>query len=244
MNKKHAILIIVILIAVGAVIGAYMMFNDAPVETTTASTTTSFENRTMILSKSAYMKVPINPNATDKVNKKGMHYYKDNESDINITSCSNLSASSSAKEMKKLKNSIATGAKKSKEHNVVVYEKDGVYSIFVRNIQYNDTLLIQSSDKDLLFLCWETLNYHDPAHKVHFDDEKDSKDSSSGSGAIDVAQKTESAVKSSSSSTKSTSSSSSSSSHANSWDYYNWGSGSSSQKSKPSTYDRFNVDDL
>ena len=216
MDKKYILILIVIIAAIAAVAG-YFLLND--------QFDAISEHRTIVLSKSAYMEVPKNPNATDKVDKKGIFYYKDTDDDINITSCSNLSTSSSAKELKDLKNSVATGAKKLKEGNVVVYEKDGIYSVFVKNTQYNDTLLIQSSNKDLLLQCWNTVKYHDPTQKIKFDNDT----GSSGSGSvINAAEKTESTVKVS---TPSTSSSSSSSS--DSWGY-EWRSSSSSSSSSSS----------
>lgn len=242
-DKKFIIIGIVVVAVIAA--GAYLFFsgNNSPIETTIVS-----EHSTMVLSKSAYMEVPKSNNTSDKVNKKGIHHYNDKNNDINITSCSNLSASSSLKEMKKLKNDVATGAKKSNENGVVIYEKNGTYSVFVRNTQYNDTLLIQSSDKALLLQCWESVKYHDPTQKIKFDDKNDTGSSSSGSSdVIDVSQKTEKAVKSTSTSSSSSSSSKSSSSTGTSSDYYNWGSSSSSGKSSnkaPVSDDRFDVSRL
>ncbi len=214
MDKKYILILIVVVAAIAAVAGYFLLDNQFD---------TISEHKTIVLSKSAYMEVPKNPNATDKVDKKGIFYYKDKDDDINITSCSNLSTSSSAKELKKLKNSVATGSKKLKEGNVVIYEKDGIYSVFVKNSQYNDTLLIQSSDKDLLLQCWNTVKYHDPTQKIKFDNDTSSSDSGS---VINVAEKTESVVKASTPSTT-TSSSSSSSSSDSSWGY-EWRSSSSS----------------
>ncbi|MBR4448556.1 hypothetical protein [Methanobrevibacter sp.] len=220
MDKKK-IIIIVAIIAVIAIIGAYFVFNDSHVGTA--------KQKTILLSKSAYMQVPDTKNVTNKVDKDGVFHYKNKDSDINITSCSNLSAASSEKELKKLKNDVATGAKKLKEDNVVIYEKDGVYSVFVKNTQYNDTLLIQSSDKNLLLQCWESVKYHDPSVKIKINDTG----SSPGSGnVIDVVEKTQSAVQSSSSST---SSSSSSSSDYSSGGYSDFGFSSSSSSSRGSS---------
>lgn len=202
MDKKY-ILIIVVVIAIVAG-AAYLLFNGSVGTTTTTEAIT--DHSTMVLSKSAYMEVPKSDNKTDDVNKKGVHHYNDNTYGINITSCSNLSSSSSVKEMKDLKNSITVGAKKLKENDIVIYEKNGTYSIFVKNTQYNDTLLIQSSDKNLLLQCWESVNYHDPAQKIQFNDT-----GSDSSSVINVVQKTENAVQSSSSSSSSSTSSSSSS---------------------------------
>lgn len=222
MDKKY--IIIILIVAIIAVIGGYFLLNNASTDITT-------EHTTIVLSKSAYMEVPKNLNATSKADKKGIFYYKDKKDDINVTSCSNLSASSSSKEMKKLKNSIATGAKKEKGDGVVIYEKDGIYSVFVKNTQYNDTLLIQSSDKNLLLQCWNTVKYHDPTDKIKFND---TTSSSSGSGSVvSAVEKTESAVKSSysSSSSSSTSSSTSYSSGSGSGGYSDFGFSSSSSSS-------------
>ena len=158
---------------------------------------------------------------SDEVKKNGVHYYKNDKDDINITSCSNLSASSSSKELKKLKENVTTGAKKSTENGVVIYEKNGTYSIFVKNTQYNDTLLIQSSNKDLLLQCSQSVQFHDPAQKVEIKND----DGTPSTDVIDVVQKTESVV--SSSSSDSGTSSSEVSTSASDWGY-DWSSGGSS----------------
>lgn len=220
MNKKHIILIVVV-IAVIAVIGCYFLFNGG----IDSSTNSTANQKTILLSKSAYMQVPDTKNVSDNVNKKGVHYYKNKHDDINITSCSNLSDSSSSDEIKKLKDDVVTGSKKSTEDNVVIYEKNGTYSIFVKNTQYNDTLFIQSSNKNLLLQCWESVKYHDPAQKIEINDT-----GSSGS-VINVVEKTQDAVASSTQSSSSSSSSSQeSSSSASSWGY-DWSSGGSSGRS-------------
>lgn len=227
MDKKY--IAVILIVAAVAVIAAYFLLGS-PQEITT-------EHNTLILSKSAYMEVPKYPNATSKADKDGIFYYKDKSDDINITSSSNLSASSSAKEMKKLKNSVATGSKKLKEGDVVIYEKNGTYSVFVKNTQYNDTLLIQSSNKDLLLQCWYTVKYHDPTDKIKFND---TNDSSSGS-VINAVEKTESAVKEStaetSSSTTSTESTYTESSYSDSGSggYSDFGFSSSSSSSSGSS---------
>ena len=216
MDKKH-ILIIIVIVAVLAAIGGYFLLNN--------QTATMSDHTTIVLSKSAYMEVPKNKNATSKADGKGVFYYKDKKEDINITSCSNISTDSGAKEMKKLKNDVATGSKKLVEDNVGIYEKNGTYSVFVKNTEYNDTLLIQSADKNLLLQCWKTLKYHDPTQKIDF-----GKDDSSGSGSVvSAVEKTESAVQSSAPKETSSSSSSSYSDSSSSWGY-EWrssGSGSS-----------------
>ena len=220
MDKKYIILIVAIIAVVA--VGAYFLFGSQ-IQTTTQSVS---DHSTMVLSKSAYMEVPKSDNKTDNVNKKGLHHYKDKTYDINITSCSNLSTSDSEKEMKILKNSIATGSKKLKEDGAVIYEKNGTYSIFIKNTQYNDTLLIQSSSKDLLLQCWLSVNYHDPAVKIKFND------TGSGSGSvINVAEKTQTAVSTSSSSSSSSSSQSLSTSGSGSGGYSDFGFSTSSKSS-------------
>lgn len=215
MDKKHIIIAIVI-VAVIAVIGGYFLLNNG-------TTSTITDHSTIVLSKSAYMEVPKDSNATSNADKKGIFYYKDKDDNINITSCSNLSASSSVKEMKKLKNSVSTGAKKMVENDVVVYEKDGVYSVFAKNTQYNDTLLIQSSDKNILLACWNSVKYHDPTDKIKFNGTAG--DNGSGS-VVNAIEQTQNAVQASESSSSSYSeSSSSSSSSDSSSDYSGSGSG-------------------
>lgn len=219
MNKKY-VLIVVAVIAIAA-IGGYLLFNNNLSDIQSASV----KQKTILLSKSAYMEVPDTENVSDDVKKNGVHYYKNDKDDINITSCSNLSASSSTKELKKLKDNVSIGAKKSTENGVVIYEKNGTYSIFVKNTQYNDTLLIQSSNKDLLLLCSQSVQFHDPAQKVEIKND----DGTTATDVIDVAQKTESVVTTSSSDSSSSSSSSSSdvSTSASDWGY-DWSSSGSS----------------
>lgn len=216
MNKKYIGIIVVI--ALIAVIGGYLIFSSS----IGTPSTTSVKQKTILLSKSAYMEVPDTKNVSDEVKKNGVHYYKNDKDDINITSCSNLSASSSEKELKKLKDSVITGAKKSNEDGVVVYEKNGTYSIFVKNTQYNDTLLIQSSNKDLLLQCSHSVQFHDPAQKIEIKND----DGSTSTDVIDVVEKTEQVVSTPSSDSSSDTSSDTSAS-ASDWGY-DWSSGGSS----------------
>lgn len=224
MDKKY-ILIVIGVIAIAA-IGCYLLFNNS-VDTVS----TSVNQKTILLSKSAYMEVPDSENISDEVKKNGVHYYKDSQDDINITSCSNLSAGSSSKELKKLKDSVTNGAKKSTENGVVIYEKNGTYSIFVKNTQYNDTLLIQSTNKNLLLQCCQSVQFHDPAQKIDIEDNGTGSDN-----VINVVEKTEQVVSSSDSDTSSSSSDSTTStesstssdvsSSASDWGY-DWSSDSS-----------------
>ena len=224
MDKKY-ILLIIIVIAV-AVIGGYFLLNNS----SDSLTDSTVDQKTILLSKSAYMHVPDTKNVSDNVDKNGVFYYKNKQDDLNITSCSNLSASSSTKEIKKLKDSVVTGAKKSTEEGIVIYEKNGTYSIFVKNTQYNDTLLIQSSNKNLLLQCVKSVEFHDPAQKIKVNDTG----SSSGS-VINAAEKTEKAVSTSTSSSSSSSSSSVSSSGSGSGGYSDFGFSSSSSRSSGSS---------
>ena len=227
MEKKH-IIILIILIAIIAVIGGYFLLNNQQ----------SSEQTTLILSQSAYMEVPKDAVATknNKVDKKGIFYYVDEKDNVNVTSCSNLSADSSESEMNKLKSAVERGSKKITGDNVVVYLKDGIYSVFVKNTQYNDTILLQSTNKNLLIQCWESIKFHSPTEKLKFNDTSSSSSGSGGSGTVvNAAEKTKSTVKKSAPSTSYSSSSSSSvsssSSYSNSFGYSSYGSGGSSKKS-------------
>ena len=142
----------------------------------------------MRLSKSAYMEIPDNPNATLKTDKSGVSHYSDKNDDLNITVASNLSMSSSKNEMDKIKDSVATGSKKTVKDNVVIYEKNGTYSVFVKNTQYNDTVLIQSSNKNLLIQCYNSIKFHSPTDSLKFNDTGSSKGSDTASSkVVDIA---------------------------------------------------------
>ncbi len=182
-------------------------------------------NTTFLLSKSAYMVIPDDENTSKDADKKGVFYYKDNKDNLNITICSNLSTSDGAKVLKSLKNNISTGAKKIIEGNAIIYEKDGIYSIFVKNTQYNDTIILQSADKNLLLACWKTVKYHDPAVEIKVNDTG----SSGSSGVVSAVEQTENAVQSNyaSSTSSSTSSSSSSSSSDSYYETFGYSTGSS-----------------
>ena len=232
MNTKH-IIIVVAVVAVVAVFGAYFMMGE--------NQEIISEQVPMRLSKSAYMEIPDNPNATLKTDKSGVSRYSDKKYDINITVASNLSLSSSKNEMSNIKDSVATGSKKIVEGNVVIYEKNGTYSIFVINTQYNDTVLIQSSNKNLLLQCFNSIKFHSPTDSLKFNDTGSSKGSdSSSSKVVDIAQQTQSTVE------KSTSSSSGSGSRSSSSNSYSYGdsysdyvsSGSSSSGSGSSSSSR------
>ena len=104
----------------------------------------------------------------------------------------------------------------------------------VKNTEYNDTLLIQSTDLNLLLQCRESVKYHDPTTKIKFNDTSES----SGSGTVvDAVQQTERAVEKTTTSTSTSSSSSSSSSTAGTGTggYSDFGFGSSSRGSTGSS---------
>lgn len=191
------------------------------------------DHNTIILSNSSYMEVPICENASLKADKKGIYYYKDSKDDINITGSSALSTDSGVNEMKKLKNGIVTGSEKINDGDVVVYLKDGIYSVFIKNTQYNDSLILQSTNKNLLIECWKTVNYHDPTKKPKFENASGSSGSGSGK-VISAVEKTEKAVQSSASSKPTVSSSGSSSTSSSNWGY-DFGSSSSGSSSKKSS---------
>ena len=237
MNTKH-IIIVVAVVAVVAIFGAYFMLGENQEITS--------EQVPMRLSKSAYMEIPDNPNATLETDKNGVSRYSDEKDDINITVASNLSLSSSKNEMDKIKDSVATGSKKIVEDNVVIYEKNGTYSVFVKNTQKNDTVLIQSSNKNLLLQCFNSIKFHSPTDSLKFNDTGSSKGSdTSSSKVVDIAQQTQSTVEkstSSASSSSSVSSSSSGSSYGDSYSDYvssSRGSGSGGSSSSHSYGDSY-----
>ena len=224
MNKKYIIIIAVIIII--AAVGGYLLMNNN-METS--------KQTTLILSKSAYMEVPENNNATSKADKEGIFYYIDMSDEINVTSSSNISTSDSAKEMKKIITSIEHGSKKIVEDGVVMYLKDGIYSIFINNTQYKDTVLLQSTNKNLLLNCWQTLKFHSPTDKFKIGNTTESSSSSSGN-VVNAVEKTQSSVESSSSTSSSSSSSSSSGSSIYDYTYSNsYKSNSKSSNSKSSS---------
>ena len=220
MDRKYIILII--LIAIIALIGGYFLLNGQ---------TQPSEKTTLILSQSAYMEVPKDASATNNVDKKGVFFYVDNSSSINVTSCSNLSEDSSVAEMNKLKNSFERGSKKLKGDDVVVYLKDGIYTVFVKNTQYNDTILLQSTNKNLLIQCWESIKFHSPTDKLKFNETTSDSGSSSSGSVVNAAEKTKKVVSKNTSPSTSSSSSSQSSSYSSGFGYSSYGSGSISKGS-------------
>ena len=66
MDYKKIIPIIVI-VALIAVVGGYFLLNNSSMDTT--------EHTTIVLSKSAYMEVPLDSNATSKADKKGIFMF-------------------------------------------------------------------------------------------------------------------------------------------------------------------------
>lgn len=217
MNLKHIIIIVAIIAAV-AVVAGYFLFNNQ----------LEFEHTTLVLSKSAYMESPVAENISGKPDKDGVYYYVDRENGVNITSCSNISIANSTDTMNKLKDAVQSESKKSYENNVVVYEKNGVYSIYVKNIEYNDTIIIQSLSKDMLLACWNTLKFHNPSDSLKFNN-------TGGGTVINAFEQTEQAVQTATASSSASSDYSSSSSSQSSSDYssssdwgYDWSSSGSS----------------
>ncbi|WP_298521597.1 hypothetical protein [uncultured Methanobrevibacter sp.] len=218
MNSKYIIIIVAAVIVVAGAAGYFLFGNQL-----------EFEHTTLVLSKSAYMESPVAENISAEPDKDGVYYYVDKENGVNITSCSNISIANSSKTIKKLKDDMESSSKKTYENNVVVYEKDGVYSIFVKNVEYNDTVIIQSLSKDLLLACWNTLKFHDPSDSLKFDN----KTASGGSKVINAAEQTEEVVQTATATTStSTASTSSSSDSSSSSDWgYDWSSSESSYSS-------------
>lgn len=186
MERKH-ILIIVAILAVLAAAGAYFMFSDPM----------TLEHSTMELSESSYMKVPVDPSAVSKADEDGVFYYFDKNNGINITSCTNLTSDDGVKTLNNLKNDVEVGSKKITEGNAVIYAKNGVYSIFVKNTKYNGSVLIQSTDKNLLLKCWDSLKFHSPTDSLKIED-------SGSKSVVNATKTTENAVSSSSKTTTTT----------------------------------------
>ena len=224
MEKRNIVIIVVVILLIAGVCG-YFLLNSPELDST--------KQRAIPLTKSAVIKVPKDENATHNASKKGVFFYSGD--DLNITVCSNISKASGIKELNQIKDSIETGSKKIVDNNVVMYLKDGVYSIFIKNTQYNDTVLLQSTSKSLLFECWKNLKFHDPSEKFKFNDATDK--TSSGTDVIDAIAETEKAVGASSSSSDSGSSvSSDSSSDYTSSSSESYSSSSSSDGSSGSDY--------
>ena len=240
--ERNKIIILIAVVAAVAVVGGYFLLNNE------STTVTSYN--TILLSKSAYMEVPAVPDAKSngKADKDGIFHYVDRENGINVTSCnSNISKKSSVAKMNKMKNESESNATKIIEDGVVVYEKNGTYMIFVKNIQYNNTVMLQSFDKDLLMACWQSLKFHDPTDNFKISN-KSSSSSSSSSVVVDAVEETQSVVGDVSSQSTSSDTSSSSSSSASysetdtsyttsgdSWSYGGYGSSSGASSSSASS---------
>lgn len=216
-KNKTPIIIAIALIAVIAIVGGYFLLNNS----------FEMEESTLVLSDSAYMKVPDNPKATDKSTGDGLYTYKDEINGVNITSTSNISKNSAVKKINALKDSIKSDSEIVSEGNVVIYEKDGVYSIFVENDEYKDIILIQSTNKDLLLKCWHSIKFHNPSDSLKVEDDT--------SNVVNASKTTQTATEKSSYSSQSDSSSqtnslggSGSDSSSQNGGYYDWGSGSGS----------------
>lgn len=206
MDSKKVILIVVVVVAAVALFGGYSLLSTPTVD---------MNQTTIVLSKSAYMNVPIQDNASSNADKDGIFHYVDDKNGINVTSCnSNISKKSSISKMNALKNTTESNSKKIKEDNVVVYEKNGTYTIFVKNMEYNNTVMLQSTNKNLLMACWNSLKFHNPTDKFKFDN------TTSGSNVVNAVEQTQSVVGDVSSSSSSSSASDSSSSSSSSSDSY------------------------
>lgn len=225
MEKRNIVIIVVVILLIAGVCG-YFLLNSPELDST--------KQRAIPLTKSAVIKVPMDENATHNASKKGVFFYSGD--DLNITVCSNISKASGVKELNQFKDSIESGSKKILDNNAVIYLKDGVYSIFVKNTQYNDTVLLQSTSKTLLLECWKNLKFHDPSQKFKFNDTTDK--TSSGTDVINAIEETEKAVgvSYSSSDSGSSSSDSSSSSDYTSSSSESYPSSSSSDESSGSDY--------
>ena len=191
MDNKKIIIIGAIVVIAALLIGGYLFLNNE-----------THNDRVFFISKSAYMKVP-DANATHKPDKHGVYHYIDNENRINVTSYnSNLSKESGLKVIEKLKNSAMSNSKEIKENDVLIYDNNGTYSIIVENAEYNDTVIIQSTNKNLLVACWKTLKFHDPNEVIKIDN---------STSSINAVEEIESAMDDDSSSSSSSSSDTSSS---------------------------------
>ena len=203
MDRKYIIIIIAVL-AVLAAAGAFLL----------TSNPMALEHSTIELSETSYIQIPVDSSAISTADEEGIFYYVDKNNGINIThSNPNITTSKGIKIVDKLKNNISVGSKKIIEDNAVIYAKNGIYSIFVKNTKYNDTILIQSTNKNILLQCWESLKFHSPTDSLKIEDT----DSKSVVNATQTTQKVvsksptySSASSSSTSSSKSSSSSSSS----------------------------------
>ena len=86
MDIKKVILIVAVVVVAVAALGGYFLFSTPTVD---------MNQTTIVLSKSAYMNVPIQDNASSNADKDGIFHYVDNENGINVTSCnSNISKKS------------------------------------------------------------------------------------------------------------------------------------------------------
>ena len=210
-KSKVPILIGIALVVVIAVVAGYFLMNNQG----------EMEQTTLVLSESAYMKVPENGNASAKVDKNGIFHYIDEKNSINVTSYNaNQSLEVGASKMDALEDAVKTGANEIQEDNGTVYEKDGIYSVIVENNDYEDSLIIQSTNKDLLMQAWNSIKFHDPTDSFKpgesSSDSNDTSSSSDSGSVVSAVEQTQSVVKKYSSSSSSSSGSSSSSSSSSS----------------------------
>ena len=215
--SNKILIIAIVAIAAVALAGAYLLFNGQP----------EIEYSAMELSDTAYMDIPDAPNATAHADKNGLFFYVDDEHGVNVTSCnSNVSKKSAVNKLNELKSSFESGAKEIKEGDIVIYEKDGVYSVFSENKETHDMVLIQSKDKDILLKCYESITYHDPMDSLKVEE---------STKVVNATKETKTAIKESSSSSSSSSSGSSSSDDSSKSSSREWEPSSSSSKSSGSS---------
>jgi hypothetical protein len=227
LNNKILIIAIVAIIA-AVLAGGYFLFNGQP----------EFDYSAMELSDTAYMDIPEAPNATAKADKNGLFFYVDDEHGVNVTSCnSNVSKKSAVTKLNELKTAFESGANQIQEGNIVIFEKDGIYSVFSENKETHDMVLIQSKDKDVLLKCYESITYHSPMDSLKVEESKT---------VVNATKETQTAIKQSSSSSSSSGSSSSDSSNkadsstkssTPAWDK-DTSSSSSSKKSSTPAWDK------
>lgn len=219
MERKKLIIAIVALVAIAALAGAYLQLNNSEEKKTS----------TLLLGDRAALEAPSTTNFTQDSDKNGIFKYVDKENEINITCCSNSSTDDGFKEMRKLKNSIEVGAKNIFEDNAMIYFKNGIYSVFVKNTETKDTILIQSPNMNTLVQCLGSIKYHDDTSSFKID--------KSNTNVVNVTKTTETAVSKSNPSKSSSTSSSSTVSSSSSYNSYSgrsisdaYGSGGSSSK--------------
>ena len=224
-GKKNNLPLLIGIIAIAAIalIGGYFLLGGHG----------NIEYSVLVISDTAYMDVPDNPNATHSSDANGLHRYVDDDNAFNVTSCnSNISKKSAVTQLNEIKTSAENGANKIEEGNKVYYEKDGIYSIFAENKESKDMILIQSKDKDLLLQAYDSIVFHDAVDSLKVEDDKKIVNATKETKtAIKKSSQSSSSKSSSSSNSASASSSKSSSSSSSGAESHNWGSSSSKSSS-------------